>query len=71
MNALKQRCDTAPAEMRASLCSHGLRHIVVLLELPRTRNVDQCVVMQISRAQCLEAVLSQPPQQAQPELSVE
>lgn len=68
MYALKQRCDT---EMRASLHSHGLRHIAVPLELPRTRNVDQCVVMHISRAQGLGAVLSQPPEQAQPELSVE
>lgn len=68
MYALKQRCDT---EMRPSLHSHRLRHIAVPLELPRTRNVDQCVVMHISRAEGLGAVLGQPPEQAEPELSVE
>lgn len=71
MYALQQRCDTVPAEMRESLRSHRLRHIAVPLELPRTRNVDLCVVMHTPRVQCLGAVLSQPPEQAQPELSME
>lgn len=48
--ALQQWHDTALVEMRASLHSHGSRHVGVLLEPLRTRNVDKYVVIYTSSA---------------------
>lgn len=52
-------------EMRANLRSHELRHVGVLLELPRTRNMDEYVVIYIHRVRCLGAVASQPAEQVE------